>query len=266
MTLANFFERCFAYAARFSIAVQNLGFGAALRTFLWIRSSPQLRSIYVPRLRRRVFFRGSADKGVISHFFYPGVRIFDTPECPVRLIVDAGANTGMETIRMRHFHPGARVLAIEADRGNYSVLEKNAAEDKGWVETLLHGLWSSNEPLRVLPGTTNEAFSVRPAKAGETADIEAITMNTVLARLGGEIDILKMDIEGTEYELFAKDAEWVKHVKAFIFECPDADHAGATAQIFRTLDGLEFDAAVSGECIVLIRRDTGWKVVTTAYL
>jgi len=266
MTLATFSERCFAYGARFSIAVRNLGFGAALRTFVWIRGGPELRSIYVSRLGRRIFFRGSADKGVISHFFYPGTRILDTPGCPVRVIVDAGANAGMETIRMRHFHPGARVLAIEADRGNYSVLERNAAEDKGSVETLLNGLWSSDGPLRVLPGTTNEAFSVRPAETGETADIEAITMNTVLALVGGEIDILKMDIEGTEYEVFLKNTEWVKHVKAFIFECPDADHAGATAQIFRTLDEFEFDAAVSGECIVLIRSDTGWKVVTTAYL
>ena len=266
MTLATLSERCLAYGARFSIAVRNLGFGGALRTFVWIRGRPELRSIHVPRLGRRVFFRGSADKGVISHFFYPGTRIHDTPECPVRVIVDAGANAGMETIRMRHFHPVARVLAIEADRGNYSVLERNAAEDKGSVETLLNGLWSTDGPLRVLPGTTNEAFSVRPAGAGETADIEAITMNTVLARVGGEIDILKMDIEGTEYEVFLKNTEWASHVKAFIFECPDKDHPGALALMFRTLNGLPFDAFVSGENIVLLRRDTGWNVETTAYL
>lgn len=266
MALATFFERCFAYAARFSIAVRNLGFGAALRTFLWIRGGSELRSIYVPRLGRTVLFRGSADKGVISHFFYPGTRIIDTPECPVSVIVDAGANAGMETIRMRHFHPGARVLAIEADRGNYSVLARNAAEDNGAVETLLNGLWSSDGPLRVLPGTTNEAFSVCPAEDGEATDIEAITMNTVLSRVGGEIDILKMDIEGTEYEVFLKNTEWVKHVKAFIFECPDKDHPETLALMFRTLYGLPFDAFVSGENIVLLRRDTGWKVETTAYL
>src|SRR5665213_3369547 len=228
MTLATLSERCFAYGARFSIAVRNLGFGGALRTFVWIRGRPELRSIHVPRLGRRVFFRGSADKGVISHFFYPGTRIHDTPECPVRVIVDAGANAGMET--------------------------------------LLNGLWSTDGPLRVLPGTTNEAFSVRPAGAGETADIEAITMNTVLARVGGEIDILKMDIEGTEYEVFLKNTEWASHVKAFIFECPDKDHPGALALMFRTLNGLPFDAFVSGENIVLLRRDTGWNVETTAYL
>ena len=266
MSPTEFLERSFAYGARFAIGIRNLGFGGALRTFIWIRRGSTLRSVYVPRLRRRVFFRSAADKGVMSHFFYPGTRVLDTPENPVRVIVDAGANVGMETIRLRHFHPQARVLSIEPDSGNYSVLQKNVEADNGFVETLQNGLWSSETSLRVLPGTTNEAFSVRPTEDGEPADIEAITMNTILARVGGEIDILKMDIEGTEYEVFLKNTAWVKHVKVFIFECPDADHPGAAFQIFRTLDDMPFDAAVSGENIVLIRRDTGWSVTTTPYL
>jgi len=261
-----FLERSAAYCARFAIAIRNLGLLNALRTFLWIRGGSELRSIYVPRLGRRVFFRGRGDKGVISHLFYPGTKILETPECPVRVIVDTGANIGMETIRLRHFHPAASVLCVEPASSNYSILQRNAAQDKDFIETMPNGLWSTDTALRVLPGMGNEAFSVRPAEPGEPTDIEAITMNTILARVGGEIDILKMDIEGTEYEVFLNNTAWVSHVKAFIFECPDADHAGATAQIFRALGDMPFDAAVSGENIVLIRRDTGWKVVTTAYL
>jgi FkbM family methyltransferase len=264
--LISLFERSFAYCARFAIAVQNLGFLNALRTFFWIKTGSQLRSIYVPRLERSVFFRSAADKGAISHFFYPGTRILDTPEHPVRVIVDAGANIGMETVRMRHFHRGARVLAVEPDLGNYSVLEENAKQDKGSVETLAKGLWSSDTSLRITPGNTNEGFSVHPAGPGEPADLEAVTMNTILAQVGGEIDILKIDIEGAEYEIFSHNTAWVEHVKAFIFECPDRDHPGAAFQIFRALAHLPFDTFVSGENIVLIRRETGWNVETTPYL
>jgi FkbM family methyltransferase len=259
-------ERFFSYCARLAIAIQNLGFLNALRTFLWIRAGSEVRSIYVPRLGRRVFFRSAADKGAISHFFYPGTRIIDTPERPVRVIVDGGANIGMETIRMRHFHRGARVLAVEPDPGNYSILKTNAGQDKDYIETLPKGLWSSDTSLRILPGPTNEGFSVHPAKPGEAADLEAVTMNTILAQVGGEIDVLKMDIEGAEYEVFSHNTAWVEHVKAFIFECPDRDHPGAAFQIFRAFAHLPFDTFVSGENIVLIRRDTGWRVETTPYL
>ena len=199
----------------------------------------------------------------MAHFFYPGTRILDTPSCPVRVIVDAGANIGIETIRMRYFFPQARILAVEASAENYRVLARNTADDKAWVEALHSGVWSSEAALRLQPGGTNEAFSVRP---GEPADLQAIGMNEVLQRVGGEIDILKMDIEGSEYEVFSKNTDWVEHVKAFVFECPDRDHPGATAQIFRTLAHLSFDTFISGENLVLIRKDTGWDMETTAYL
>jgi FkbM family methyltransferase len=266
LTFARLLERSFAYSARFAIAVQNLGWVNALRVFSTTRSGSTLRSIPVSRLKRTIFYRSAADRGVIAHFFYPGTRILDTVACPVRVIVDAGANTGMETVRMRHFFPQARVLAIEASTENYHMLVRNVAEDKGFVETLHNGVWSSEIGLRLQPGDGNEAFSVRPAEPNEPADLQAIGMNAVLERVGGEIDILKMDIEGSEYEVFCKNTDWVDHVKAFVFECPDHDHPGASTQIFRTLAQLPFDTFVSGENIVLIRKDTGWQMETTPYL
>jgi FkbM family methyltransferase len=180
MNMARLLERSFAYSARFWIAAQNLGFANAVRVYSSIRSGSRLRSIHV--LNRNVFYRSAADHGVMAHFFYPQTRIIDTPANPVRIIVDAGANIGIETIRMRHFHPQARILAVEADPGNFAVLTKNADEK---VETLQRGVWSSDTGLRVLLGNTNQGFSVRPVEAGETAEVEAVTMRTLLQRLGG---------------------------------------------------------------------------------
>lgn len=261
-----FTERMFAYLSRFAIAVRNLGFINALRTFKAIRGGRELSAIRVPRLGQVFFFRSAEDKGAISHLFYPGTRILDTPECPVRTIVDAGANIGVETVRMLHFHPDARVFAIEPVRANFEILQKNTAEKKERVSTLMAGLWSSDTRLEVLSGSTYEGFSVRPADAESAGHIDAVTMQRVLSDVGGEIDILKMDIEGAEYEVFSQNTEWVNHVKAFVFECPDRDHPGAAFQIFRALSHLPLRTYISGENLVLIREDTNWDMETTAYL
>ena len=266
LSFARLLERSFAYCARFAIATKNLGIANAILVFSSIRRGSTLRSIHVARLKRTIFYRSAADKGVISHFFYPGTKILDTAALPVRVIVDAGANIGMETVRMRHFFPQARVLAIEPSAENYRVLVRNAAEDEDFVETLNNGIWSSETALHLQPGPTNEAFSVRPAEPGEPIDLQAISMNAILQRVGGEIDILKMDIEGSEYEVFSNNTEWVDHVKAFVFECPDRDHPGATAQIFRSTAHLPLDTFVSGENLVLMRKDIGWDIETTPYL
>lgn len=265
----NFFramERAFAYGTRFCIAAGNLGFRNAWRLFASMRSGSALRSLHVRSLNRPIYYRSSADRGAVAHLFLPGTKIVDTPSLPVRVIVDAGANIGMETIRMRHFHPQARLVAIEPDRNNFDVLRMNVA-GLDQVKVLPNGIWSTETGLCVLPGETNEGFSVRPAQAGEAPDLDAITMNDLLEQVGGEIDILKMDIEGSEFEVFLRNTEWVDHVKVFIFECPDRDHPGAAAQMFRALSHLPLDTFISGgENLVLIRRDTGWRLATTPYL
>jgi hypothetical protein len=83
-----------------------------------------------------------------------------------------------------------------------------------------------------------------------------------------EIDILKVDIEGAEYEIFSAPnvSEWIGNVKALVFECPDVDRPGSTQKIFQAIAALDFDCSIAGECIALIRRDTGWRCETTPWL
>ena len=115
LKVAIFHARLFAYLQRFSVACDNFGIVSAIRLFYYCRfkSFPSGVSLRVRKLRRAIVFRGRTDKGVMSHFFKPGYRILDTVDNPVLVIVDAGANIGDETLRFRHFHPHARIVAIE---------------------------------------------------------------------------------------------------------------------------------------------------------
>lgn len=209
------------------------------------------------------------DKGVLSHFYGPGYRILDSAANPVRVIIDAGANIGDETLRFRHFHPDAQIVAIEPDSGNYSILSRNVSADQG-IHVLKSGLWSHECKLRVTPGVTAEAFRVEEVdNEPQPGDVDAVSISSIMTRFSfNEIDILKMDIEGAEYEVFSSPEidSWIGRVKVFIFECPDADRVGATQRIFEKLANLEFKCHIIGECFVLIRRDAGWALVSNTYL
>ena len=51
-----------------------------------------------------------------------------------------------------------------------------------------------------------------------------------------EIDILKLDIEGAEYEVFSRNYEsWIHRVEVIIVECADKDRPGTTQAMFRAL-------------------------------
>ena len=271
--MMRFAGRSAAFLERFTVAAENLGFVNAVKLFalFLLRWQSDESVLHVTRLKRDIYFRGKADRGVMSHFFTRGYRIVDTPEQPVRFIVDAGANIGDETIRFRHFHPEATVIALEPQPGNFRLLEKNVKGDPNTV-VVSKGLWSHECCLNIAAGASNEGFSVTEVSVG-TGDVQAISIDSILASpfnngsSFAEIDILKLDIEGAEYQVFSKNYEsWIHKVKVIIMECPDSEHPGAAMTVFRALSGLDFRTYLCGENIVMIRGDIPWKLQISAYL
>src|SRR5271170_4008834 len=206
MKVATYFARTFAYLLRFSVAWENFGMVNAVRLFVYCRAKPVPAGISLPvrRLGREVVFRGRTDKGVMSHFFTPNYRIRDSAANPVRVIVDGGANIGIETLRFRHFHPEARIVAIEPDSGNFEILSRNAGAD-GKIELLKSGLWSHNCRLHIIPGASAEGFRAEEVKGEpQPGDVDAVSIPSIMKAYGlDEIDILKLDIEGAEYQVFS---------------------------------------------------------------
>jgi FkbM family methyltransferase len=251
------------FVSRFSAAVENIGLRDSIRLLFLQRlsRSQNYSTFFIKSMNREFHARGYADKGVVSHFYRPGYRIEDVPSQRVRFIVDAGANIGDETIRFRFFHPEATIVAIEPASDNFRILELNT-----WTDPKIHrirgGLWSKDCLLRVAPGPTNEGFRVSEADKADQTTVPAVSIETILKRFQPpEIDILKLDIEGSEFEVFSNNTwSWIQKVKVLIFECPDNDRPGTTMVIFDALKqwNLKYRCFVSGENIVLIREDVPW--------
>ncbi len=265
--------RILSFLARLAAGVFHFGPWGAVRVFLlyrWKRSD-EVVSLSLRQLRRPFWFRARSDRAVLCMFYKPGYRIVDCygPH-QVRVIIDAGANIGDSTARFRRFHPLAQILAIEADEGNFRLLEQNFANDQHTV--LLHrGLWSHSGELRVRSTWANIASRVDESTPhGSGISIMGCTIPELIAQFHlKEIDILKLDIEGAEAIVFqTEDRAWLHQVRCIIFECCDADDAGTTMSIFATLTaaGLNFNCHVCGENIIMIRSDTPWHLVEDLWM
>lgn len=259
--------RVLDFLQRFAIGISNLGVLGASKVFIIYRSRglEEPASIQIRKLNRRFYFRGAADRGVMSHFYKAGYRIRDDHSREkVRFIIDAGANIGDETVRFRYFHPTAKIIALEPEINNFRLLQRNMMDDRDCI-LLNRGLWSKTCKLRIIPGTVNENFRVEEIfGASEDYDLWAISIPEIMDQYEAtEIDILKMDIEGAEAEVFrGATEEWLSKVKVFIFECPDYDAPGTTMLIFERLlqAGQMFRSYLHGENIVLIRQDVDWRL------
>ncbi len=254
--------------ARFAAAVCNLGLKSSLQLFGWHRLFKPVGTfeLFIKKLNRRFRYRGNIDWGVMTHFYKPGYVINDSASNrKVEIIIDAGANIGTETLRFRHFHPGAKIIAIEAEKQNFSLLTANTRHDSSIFATHA-GLYSKTCRLKIENrGASNESFCVSEVAADAAEyDVAGLSVPDIMREHGlDHIDILKLDIEGAERWVFDASADaWIGKVMVLIFECPDSDAPGTTAQIFGVLarNGLRFDTHLHGENLVLIRRDVDWKL------
>lgn len=139
----------------------------------------------------------------------------------VTRILDLGANTGYASVYFAKHYPNAEIVAVEPDAGNLMVLSENVKGLAGRVRCVEAGIWNEDGDLIVDRSVGQEnSFIVRPAQVGEKADIKAVTISTLLQEVGWlKVDLLKMDIEGAEQEVFSGDISlWINKVRWLAIE------------------------------------------------
>jgi FkbM family methyltransferase len=159
---------------------------------------------------------------------------YDVPVSrPPRVIVDAGANVGLASVFFAHRFPEARIIAIEPEARNFALLAANVAEYPN-VVPVKAALWHENTVVDLFdPGLGPWGYVVgsRAECAGAWRQhTDAMTLDQVMRshRLD-HIDLVKMDIEGSEREVLADAAAWVDRVDALIVELHDRKRPGCTA-------------------------------------
>lgn len=125
------------------------------------------------------------------------------PNC---FIIDCGANIGLSVIYLKRLFPQATIIAFEPDDTNFSLLEKNIkAFSLNNVELRKEAVWKENTKLNFinegsLMSRINERNSMSEVR---TIEVKATRLKDIMKT---EIDFLKIDIEGAEYEV-VKDIE-----------------------------------------------------------
>jgi FkbM family methyltransferase len=172
-----------------------------------------------------VFVRiGTTDLSVLAQVFVE--RHYDVPlSFAPKVIVDAGANIGLSAVFFANKYPDARIIAIEPEEANFQMLERNVARYPQ-IKPLRAALWKENGQISLFdPGCGDHGFRVgennvqAPQRRGV---IQALTVDGLLEQSGFDhADILKIDIEGAEKEVFECSAKWIGKVGVVMAELHD---------------------------------------------
>ncbi|MCX8155471.1 MAG: FkbM family methyltransferase [Verrucomicrobiae bacterium] len=175
-----------------------------------------------------------------------------------RVIVDAGANVGFASLFFARQYPEAKILAIEPEAGNFGYLVKNVAPFPQIIP-IQAALWKNNETLELVdPGIGAWGFQTRDsAEKGSlpvVQKVQAITLDKLMADHGlSYIDILKIDIEGAEKEIFETSASWRDKVGVIMVELHESIKPGCTASFEAATRDFE-GKAQQGESVLVWRQ------------
>ncbi len=173
----------------------------------------------------------------------------------VQLIIDAGANAGYTTIFFAQRFPKAQIIAVEPDPDNFSALTRNT-EHYPNVTRIQAGLWYRKALLQIKDVSTEKwAIQVSESETGDRHTIEGLTIADLMARARCEyIDILKLDIETAEKELFESGYEdWLDKVGMIMVELHDNFRPGCSTSFYRATSKYRFKQSILGENVILER-------------
>ena len=150
------------------------------------------------------------------------------------VIVDAGGYIGTAAIAMAHLFPKARILTIEPVRDNMLVLRQNVARYAN-IQPIHGALVGQPGPdLQMIDrGTGTWGFSVAQGSASGVLKNTAPALE--LTGLGvdlSDIGILKLDIEGSEFDLLTHAAPALAQINAILIELHDRIIAGCSDAFF----------------------------------
>jgi FkbM family methyltransferase len=177
---------------------------------------------YVNGMPHPVYMRdGGTDHSVLYEIFgmgeYERVRALGD----LRTIVDCGANVGYAAMYLLNHYPQADIVCVEPDAANLALCRRNLEPYGRRVHFVEAGVWSREAGLIIeSDGSGDWGLRVREARAGEKAHVGAVDIPSLIDRTGWtQIDLLKIDIEGSEIEVFGERAQaWLPKVRNLVIE------------------------------------------------
>ena len=131
---------------------------------------------------------------------------------PPRTICDIGANIGLFSLWARHRFPDATIHSYEPNPRIVSFLEHNL-EGRN-VEIFPEAVGAEHGTVEMDDRWDSRNAKTKPSQSG---NVEMISIASTIQRLGGHIDLLKMDCEGGEWDIL-QASEALTQVKTIRME------------------------------------------------
>jgi FkbM family methyltransferase len=190
------------------------------------------------RLRRRMFSNPSRTTGMERCFGYT-VHINDGPNFyilvkdifnrriydfssrrPDPFILDCGSNIGMSILYFKHVYPAARIIGFEPDPAIFPLLEENVTSNRLSDVRLVRAAVAGRAGNMTFNSDGKCESCLAEHRSSDAPGWERVDVACVRLRdyLTEQVDFLKMNIEGAEWESLANSEDRLRQVREMVIE------------------------------------------------
>ncbi|HKQ33130.1 MAG TPA: FkbM family methyltransferase [Thermodesulfobacteriota bacterium] len=172
-------------------------------------------------------------------------------------IIDAGAHVGLASVFFSLKYPEAKILSIEPEDSNYKLLVANTKLFPN-IKTIKAALWGHKTFVNILNPDAAD-WEYRVSDIDNKDGISAITVEDAMSQMATDrIDILKMDIEGSEIEVFKTSGSWIDRIKSIVLETHDRLRPGCAQAMEMAIEGRNFDRKSLDGNVLLTQKNQGF--------
>jgi len=217
-----------------------------------------LISVKPPGCEHAITLRsGTTDIATFEQVFIAGE--YDLPlhgEDP-KFIIDGGANVGCASVFFAQRYPTAAIYAVEPENSNFKVLTLNAQHYRN-ITPIEAAVWNEDAFVEIA-NPLDEKWSYRVQSSSRTSPsrVRAVTIASLIEEAGVDrVNILKLDIEGAEIEVFdAKCKGWIDRIDIIVIELHDWIRPGCRASLLQATGSHCYVQFRQGENTVMVRTD-----------
>jgi FkbM family methyltransferase len=138
-------------------------------------------------------------------------------------VVDLGANIGMTALWLATQAKGVRVVAVEPEDSNIDLLRRNVSEDDVVVVHAAIAAQPGKVRLQIGSPSGHRIGSLTPTQSQVASqEVDALDPDELVGRYALEnIDVLKVDIEGAEADIFCTSWALVDRAQIVLMEVHD---------------------------------------------
>jgi len=230
----------------------NFGFGYGTILFIKLKFKC-LNNIKLPNIKYKFRLRNTfADIQTFNQIFLENSYEIEFKE--PKIIIDGGANIGLFAILMTNHFPNAKIICIEPDIENFELLKQNVLSYEN-IFCENSGLWDKKTKLKIYDKFNLGKWGMIVEEDPENGTTPAISLDFLIEKYNiSEIDILKLDIETSEKQLFSNNYQnWLSKTKTFVVEFHDRLENGCFKVFINAINDVffDYDYAVSGENTII---------------